>query len=310
MVGSKRLIKTSSIRRMLMPLRSSLSLWLFSFLLLFGNLGCSSQSGPGSSQPPAHLRSYFNSQWAMDQLWDDGLAEVAVYEAGRVIYQKPRQFAYTLITVKEDFNREHNVKTDDYDRNDLYPVMKVNQFARIPTDNYPYHFLSSLFFRRENPVQLYKMTIGSQEWCGNTFKAFTDEGGHYRFAFNSYWDGQGAGEMQVEKDILFEDQLPFTLRSLKFAQNLRFEVNIAEHQQTNKALKPAIYQASVAVDSAAGFSPVVPGQAWRVVVQLDADKANQYWFSKQPPHVLLRQETWDGRTLDLKTLQRYAYWQQ
>ena len=37
---------------------------------------------------------------------------------------------------------------------DVFPVMKVNQFCRIPTDQYPYHFLTSLFFRRENPTPL------------------------------------------------------------------------------------------------------------------------------------------------------------
>ncbi len=245
----------------------------------------------------------------MDQHWDDGLAEVALYEAERVIYKKPRQFEYAQITVKEDFNREHNVKTDDYTRRDLYPVMKVNQFARIPTDNYPYHFLSSLFFRRENPVEVFKMTIGSQEWCGNTFKSFQKEGGSYSLAYNSYWDGQGIGELTVDGEVLFEDQLPYTLRSLRFADNLRFDAPIAEYQQTNKANRPQVYQARLAVDQELLTAGESPAKAWRVVVQLGPEKTNTYWFSQTMPHVLLRQRTWDGRSLDLKSLERYAYWQ-
>jgi hypothetical protein len=278
-------------------------------LLFPALLACSQQTGPGSSQPPSHLRDQFDPEWALDQHWDDGMAEVAVYEAERVIYGKPRQFAYTLITVKEDFNAEFNVKTDDYSRRDLYPVMKVNQFARIPTDNYPYHFLSSLFFRRENPVQLLKMTTGSQEWCGNTFKTFSDEGSHYRFAYNSYWDGQGDGQMQVEQDVLFEDQLPYTLRSLRFKEGLRLEAKVAENQQTNKATPPHIYQAVLVVEADRSPSEALPGQVWRVEVQLDEGKTNEYWFSQQPPHILLRQRTWDGRSLNLTSLERNDYWQ-
>ncbi|HEX8657434.1 MAG TPA: hypothetical protein VF690_07875, partial [Hymenobacter sp.] len=101
---------------------------------------------------------YFDQEWAMRKLWEDGLAEVATYEAERVVYKKKRTFEYTQITVKEEFNQQFNVKTDDYQRDDLFPVMKINQFCRIPTEQYPYHFLTSLFFRRDQPVALHKMT--------------------------------------------------------------------------------------------------------------------------------------------------------
>ena len=99
---------------------------------------------------------HFDENWAMKKYWEDGLAEVATYDAERVVYKKKRSFEYTLITVKEEFNQEFNVKTDDYERADLFPVMKVNQFCAIPADNYPYHYLTSLFFRRDQPVALYR----------------------------------------------------------------------------------------------------------------------------------------------------------
>ncbi|MDQ4141379.1 MAG: hypothetical protein M3142_12770 [Bacteroidota bacterium] len=250
---------------------------------------------------------YFNEKWAQEKLWDDGLAEVATYEAQRIIYNKPRQFEYTIITVKEDFNQEYNVKTDDYKRKDLFPVIKVNEFARIPTDNYPYHFLTSLFFKRENPVILHKLTSSSQEWCGNTFKAITHIGNTFSYAYNSYWDKQGTGEISLKKLALFEDQLPYTLRSLKFKDNLTFQVPVYELQQTSKALPPKEFQATVNVktNSAEEF----PEEAWLVTVQFAPDKQSQYWFGKKYPNVLLRQKSYDGRTLELKSIRRYAYWQ-
>jgi hypothetical protein len=269
-----------------------------------GLFGCANQADKQllSEEQQAN----FNAAWAQDKFWDDGLAEVATYQAQRVVYNKTRTFEYTLITVKEDFNKEYNVKTDDYKRSDLFPVMKVNQFCRIPTDNYPYHYLTSLFFRRENPLQAHKITSSSQEWCGNTFKAITQSGGTYNYAFNSYWDGQGEGKMELPGKILFEDQLPYTLRSLRFKDGLTFKADIAELLQTSKANKPAIYQAliSVSTDNTSSNNSL-----WQVIVKLSPDKQNSYWFRKAYPHVLEKQQSWDGRTMQLKVVKRYAYWQ-
>lgn len=253
------------------------------------------------------LAPYFNQQWAMDKWWEDGLAEVAVYEAERVIYNKVRRFEYTLITVKEEFTPDYNVKADSLQRLDLFPVMKVNQFCRIETDQYPYHYLTSLFFRRDEPVALHKLTTSSQEWCGNTFKAITDEGLHYLQTYNSYWDGQGSGQRQLRRDALLEDALPYTLRSLQFARKLAFGVTITELQQTSKATRPTYYAAQVRVLD--GLAADTPEPAWRVNVALAEGKQNSYWFAKKYPNVLLRQTTWDGRSLALKSVRRYAYWQ-
>ncbi|MBO0358908.1 hypothetical protein J0X19_13200 [Hymenobacter sp. BT186] len=248
----------------------------------------------------------FNPQWAMDTLWEDGLAEVAVYNAERVIYDEVRQFEYVQLTVKEEFNQQYKVKTDDYQRPDLFPVMKVNQFCRIPTDQYPYHFLTSLFFRRENPVGLYKLTTSSQEWCGNTFKAFQDDGLQYMQTYNSYWDGQGVGRRRLRRDVLFEDALPYTLRSLRFDTLPTFKAAICELQQTSKAGSPVYYNAEIQVREAP--APDTPEPAWLVRVQLEPKKVSTYWFARKYPNVLLRQDTWDGRKLTLKKVSRYAYW--
>jgi hypothetical protein len=277
-------------------------LWLIG--ILAGVAGCTgqSQNKPLSEEE----KKYFNQAWAQNKLWDDGLAEVATYEAQRVVYNKTRTFEYTLITVKEDFNKAYNVKTDDYQRSDLFPVMKVNQFCRIPTDNYPYHYLTSLFFRRENPVQVHKITSSSQEWCGNTFKAINLSGDNFNYAYNSYWDGQGEGQMDLPGDILFEDQLPYTLRSLQFKDGLTFKANVAELIQTSKANKPVVYPAVINIITD-NTSP--QNSLWQVSVKLAEDKENIYWFSKKYPNVLERQQTWDGRNLQLKEVKRFAYWQ-
>ena len=272
-------------------------------------VGCSGTAAQQSIKEAEH----FNSTWAMDARWEQGTAEVAKYQAQRIVYQKPRDFEYTLILVKETFNEEFNVKTDDYQRDDLYDVMKVNKFARIPTDNYPYHYMTSLFFRRDQPATVHKLVNTSQEWCGTTAKYFLNKGRNYTFGYNSYWDGQGVGETTVDGGILFEDQLSYSLRALKFAEGLSFAGPVAESQVSSKASVPKIYEATFTVSRATNFSLDTDydfGEApvWHVRVQLDQDKINDYWFSGEYPNVMLRQSTWDGQELQLKEAYMDDYW--
>ena len=261
---------------------------------------------PASAQALQAVLPYFNQEWAMQKYWEDGQAEVAVYDAERVIYKKKRTFEYTQITVKEEFNQQFNVKTDDYNRKDLFPIMKINQFCNIPADQYPYHYLTSLFFRRDQPVALYKMTSSSQEWCGNTFKAIVDDGVNFEETFDSYWDNEGVGSRDLHRGVFVEDALPFTLRALKFAQKPSFDLVVLDLQQTNRATPPRYYQAHLRTAEAAPGETSEP--AWRVSVTLAPAKESVYWFAKTYPNLLLRQAAWDGRTLRLKSTRRFAYW--
>ncbi len=263
---------------------------------------------PVSAQALQAVLPYFDQEWAMRKYWEDGLAEVATYDAERIVYKKKRTFEFTQITVKEEFNQQFNVKTDDYKRADLFPVMKINQFCSIQADQYPYHYLTSLFFRRDQPVALFKMTSSSQEWCGNTFKSIIDDGVNFEMWYNSYWDGQGDGNRDLRRDVFLEDALPYTLRTLKFAQQPSFDFVVLDLQQTNQATPPVYYQAHLTTSEAPAAD--APQPAWRVAVALAPGKENVYWFAKTYPNVLLRQTAWDGRTLRLKSTRRYVYWPQ
>ena len=294
-------------------LRHSFFFGLGALLIGAGLPACTPNAGPtdklkahASVQALRAIMPHFDEQWAMNKYWEDGLAEVATYDAERTVYKKKRQFEYTLITVKEEFNQQFNVKTDDYQRNDLFPVMKVNEFCQIPADQYPYHYLTSLFFRRDQPVALYKLTSSSQEWCGNTFKTIVDDGVSFTESYNSYWDQQGVGSRALRRDALVEDALPYTLRTLRFSQQPEFALTVMDLRQTSKAALPVYYKAHLTTTEAPAAEAAAP--AWRVAVQLAPDKQSVYWFAKAYPNILLRQTTWDGRTLRLKSQRRYAYW--
>ena len=151
------------------------------------------------------------------------------------------------------------------------------------------------------------MTTSSQEWCGNTFKAIVDDGVNLEQSYDSYWDGQGRGRRNLRRDVFLEDALPYTLRALKFDQLPAFDLTLLELQQTNQAPAPTYYQAHLT--TAAAPAADAPEPAWRVALTLAPGKENVYWFAKKYPNALLRQTTWDGRSLRLKSSRRYAYWQ-
>jgi hypothetical protein len=256
---------------------------------------------------------FIKSEWAMNKLWDDGKAEVAIYDAERVVYGTPRQFEYVYVLVKETFNKAYNVKTDDYDRSDLYPVMKVNKFCRIETLKYPYHYLTSLFYNRGTPDQVHKLTNTSQEWCGNTAKSFLEKGNKYEFQYMSYWDGQGNGTTKIAKGPWFEDQLSYTLRSLKFEEGLQFEVDLYPMQVSSKADVPSSEKATLSVSKATadellGIDSTLVVNPWKVLVSREEGADLTYWINDTYPNLLLKMESTDGRKLLLKSLERDAYW--
>ena len=173
------------------------------------------------------------------------------------------------------------MKTDDYQRADLIPVMKINQFCQIATDQYPYHYLTLLFFRRDQSVALYKLTTASQEWCGNTFKTIVDDGVNFEETFDSYWDHQGKDSRDLPRNVVVEDALTYTLRALRFAALPAFDLRVMALQQTNQAPPPVYYAAHLTTATA-------PEPAWRVAVALAPGKENMYWFAQKYPNVLLR----------------------
>jgi len=286
----------------------------FKSLIFVSLLGVLYACTGGNAQDRVPSAEHFDSEWAKNAMWDQGQAEVAKYQATRTIYGKPRNFEYVFILVKETFNEQYNVKTDDYDRNDLFEVMKVNKFCRIPTDNYPYHFMTSIFYERNKPSTAYKLTNTSQEWCGNTSKYFIARGKKYEFGYNSYWDGQGVGEMAVQGGIMFEDQLSHSLRALKFSDGLSFQQPVAESQISSKANEPKIYNATFTVEAAedvqlsTDYDLSSVNEVWKVSVQLDSDKVNEYWFAGEYPNILLKQRTWDNRNYELKERYMDDYW--
>ncbi|MEW5976200.1 MAG: hypothetical protein AB1898_10395 [Acidobacteriota bacterium] len=247
-----------------------------------------------------------DSQWGRDALWDDGLAEVATYESRRVVYGKSRVHEAILITVKEDFSKKFYTKADFPEKTSSFPVLKLNIVSEIPTDNYTYHYLTSVFVRREDPMSLVKLTVGSQEWCGSTFKVIRAWETHPRMIFHSYFEGEGGGSYSLEFSTgdLAEDQLLISLRALPFRQGFQLKTRILDSIVDNRAPEPSLHDATISVS---GQESIEGRSTWKVDVQRK-DLHQSYWYDRPYPHTLVKLASSDGRELQLRDVRRRRYW--
>jgi hypothetical protein len=280
-------------------------------LILVFAAGVSNSCSQSASSP---ADPYLQKDWAKNALWDDGKAEVITYDAERVVYGKSRSFEYTYVLVKETFNKEYQVKTDAYDRNDLYEVMKINKFCRIPTMKYPYHYLTSVFLKRDDASLVHKLTNTSQEWCGNTAKSFVEDGNNYRYQYMSYWDGQGNGTDKLRKGPWFEDQLSYTLRTLNFEEGITFDILLYPMQISSRANQPEAEIATISITKAyaedlSDIDPAFVSNPWKVNVSRAEGPDLSFWINGEYPNYLLRMKATDGRKLSMKSLIRDAYWE-
>jgi hypothetical protein len=249
--------------------------------------------------------------FAVDPVWDDGKAEIARYVASRTVYGERRPYEAILLAVKEDLDAASLVKADPpYGARPLRTVLKLNLVREIPTANYDYRYLTSVFVDRSDPTRLVKLTSSSQEWCGNTFKAVRVGGGRAVYRWSSYFDGEADGEQELAlgPDDLFEDQLPLSLRGLDFGEGRELRVRLFPSFATNRAgpLRPLASRLEVSGPEALQV-PAGSFRAWKVAGEA-AGLPIALWFDAAPPHLLLRWETTLGDRLELSSVERRAYW--
>ena len=262
---------------------------------------------PDAAPAPAAPSPYFDASWSADPQWSDGLAEVAHYAARRVQYGKPRDYEAVLITVSEDFNRAYFAKAEPpYAGKNLQPVLKLNIVAKYDTENYPYSYLTSVFVDRKDPTALVKLTNSSQEWCGNTFKELKNWVGKAELVYHSYWDAEGDGALPLDwrAGDLAEDQLPVSLRGLRFSPGLELKTRVLPSLISNAVRKVALVPATLRVESEERIAGM---DAWRVKVAF-GELQQTYWFEKGAPHILVKFTSSDGREWTLKSRSRRAYW--
>lgn len=247
-----------------------------------------------------------------EPLWDDGLAEVSLYDATRDQYGISREFVLTMITVKESFDRVHMVKSDSPQRDQTLSVIKNHLTFTMPTENYPYQLASSSFISRQAPLHLWKMSGTSSEWCGITTRTLRGWQAPPQLEYRSYFGSERDNVQSLDwpSDGVTEEQLLVSLRAISFTEGLRRPIQVLERQLDSHA-GPATWRPGEievkgieTVSLADGSNP----SAWRVDITLQGGDRLTYAFGVEAPHLLLEHEAPGGVSLRLRDSRRWAYW--
>lgn len=244
--------------------------------------------------------------WGRDSLWNDNRAEVAIYDAERVVDGKTRKYQNQLIVTREDLREDTLVKANDPKKQKVMRAFKLNQVDKFDTDNYPQNYLTSVFVAADDLRHVLKITVGAQEWVGNVFKVYRDG----NLTWYSYKDGEAdqSARLELGENDYFEDQLVLALRGLAFKNDVSMKIRVWNSLATNEGVVPAVEDVVLTIsegEKVRGRFGSLP--TWKVVLQYP-NGSDTYWFEKASPNILVKMETRDGRKRLLYGRARWSYW--
>ncbi|HEX8340270.1 MAG TPA: hypothetical protein VF624_05115 [Tepidisphaeraceae bacterium] len=258
-----------------------------------------------------------NGNWQHDPLWHDGLVEKAAYDATRIVYGKPRAYTAIFFTNKEQHDPATLTKSDTPPAaKKTIEVFKHNQIEVVPTPNYDYKFTTTSHLR-VGDLSLTRLDMGSQEFCGASFKQYFLVGtqadvtrGYGYFAY-SYMPGEGRVQALVKPappgvPAVAFNSLPLWLRGFDFASKKPLAIELLPDQKfiahTPHNGRPAEVR-FVGEDVETCRLEVVltdvPG----------GERVGTFTFAKDRLRVMTRYESADGaQTYTLKSQERVNYW--
>ena len=151
------------------------------------------------------------SSWLQAPHWDDGLAEICIYGGQEQRYGIMRNSRVELVTVREFFDAEKNVKASAGEGANTVPVLKQNWTRHTRTGVYEYIQMASVFLRRDTGA-LQKMNMSSMEWCGNSSVLVEpNAAGGLDYSIHSYFDdmGKSSGQLKDNEALFYEALLPY-----------------------------------------------------------------------------------------------------
>lgn len=259
---------------------------------------------------PGSLFENIDYTWMKNPYWFDGKAEINFYNATIMRYGHPRDTKEIYhIIVAERHRTDQMVKADEWQRPDLLPVLKFNFVLNFQTGIYTYHQMASIFFKQED-ARVYKMTLTSNEWCGNTFKEIINFKGKHVLNFNSYFDGTGSGSYPLpdEKDLVIYDGLPVQLRALKFEPGKILKFKMLSKQIDNNVKKPQVSEATLEIGSPEKIdTPAGEILTYPVVVKHPKGE-DRLWFEAEFPNRMIKWMTFDGSQYLLRATEKLQYW--
>jgi len=149
----------------------------------------------------------------LNEYWNNGVAEINVYELSQNRYQDNHPGQLISVFVKEDFLTEKQVKNEYYKNDKSTLVLKNIQIRKFTTGIYDYALFTSTFtpFDKPNFPKTLKVSASSQEWCGTIYTQFNLKEEDYETQQFSYFEKEGDTN-GVVKNAVLEDEIYNTIR--------------------------------------------------------------------------------------------------
>jgi len=144
------------------------------------------------------------------EYWYAGKAELTTYDLKQNRYNDIHDGKVISIFVTEDFLTDKQVKNDNYTNKNSAPILKLNQIRRFTTGLYDYSIMTSVFTKSDGSGTE-KITMSSQDWCGQSFVQLNKKGNKYNIQMRSYFESEGDQSISVKADLL-EDELMNLIR--------------------------------------------------------------------------------------------------
>lgn len=263
------------------------------------------------SSNPVQTNFQKNHEWIQNSYWFEGKAEINFYKASISKYGTPRQADEVVhILVTEKHKPDLLVKADNWREEGLVDMLKFNYVRRFQTGIYSYREMMSVFFEQEK-LQLAKMTFGSQEWCGQTFKELVNFQGISSYHFNTYWDGQGRDSYDVSfpQDIFLYDALPVQLRMLTLVNGEPFEIPLLPSQISSRVQKPTFSIATVNLINSEEIRVPAGSFLCNIVEVSHSGGTDLFWFESDFPQRMIKWNTFNQDSYELLDSKNLAYWE-
>ena len=149
-----------------------------------------------------------SSELKLDRkFWQDGKAEVSVYELEQNRYNANHPGEVVNVFVLEDFLVDEQVKNETYQNPNSTQVLKNIRSTKFTSGIYDYAIHTSVF----TPLDVanhrtLKVTNTMQEWCGTSFLQLNKKDVGYNLEQRSYFEKEGDRSVNL-KGAVVEDAL-------------------------------------------------------------------------------------------------------
>ncbi len=278
------------------------------------------RGGTRSASPDGRADRYPKS-FTHQPVWDEGLSEMCYYQAVDTIYGLPRRYVRVMLLNREWLNPVQRVKSDHPKAaargkdgevaGSEIPVFKLNLIEEIPTQNYNYRYMVTVFLNRDS-LEPEKLAASSQEWCGTTFKQFQWMPDGLKVRGFSYFEGEGDREWSLpRRPVVYPAEALFVIARALVAADRNLTLHVLPPVRSTHSSEPVSEEVSLEVSSASRLIRVPFGRfSARIVTATKRGEAEPARFTIEAaaPYRLLAYQGPEGLELSLRFHERRAYW--